>query len=271
MCSSLTLLVPFLLCYGLSVPVLHAIEIIAHRGASHDAPENTVAAARLAFQQHADAVEVDIWQTKDKQLAVIHDSTTERTTGVTGRVGEMTLAELQKLDAGAWKSQAYAGERIPALDDILKTRAKGKRIVIEIKDDHQLAAELVASLGRTGTTPQDAVIICFDYHTLRQVKERLPDHTCLWLVGYKPDKKTGEVSPGIDEMIRLCKAAGFDGLNLNFNWPIDKAFTGRVHDAGLKLYVWTVNDAELARHLAAAGVDGITTDRPAWLRKQLGK
>ena len=250
--------------------MLHAIEIIAHRGASHDAPENTVAAAKLAFQQHADAVEVDIWQTRDKRLAVIHDSTTQRTTGVNGKVEDMTMAELQRLDAGSWKSQTYAGERIPALDDILKIRMVGKRIVIEIKDNHELADELVASLKRTGTTGHDALIICFDYPTLRRIKERLPDYTCLWLAGYKPDKQTGKVSPDIDEMIRLCKAAGFDGLNLNFNWPIDQAFTEKVHNAGLKLYVWTVNDAEVAKRLAAAGVDGITTDRPEWLRGQLG-
>ena len=258
-----------LLLVGVTVPLLHAVEIIAHRGASHDAPENTVAAARLAFIQKADAVEVDVWQTKDKQLAVIHDNTTRRTTGADGKVEEMTMTDLRELDAGTWKGQAYAGEKIPELEEILNTRAEGKRIVIEIKDDRELTAELAATLERTGTTPRDAWIICFDYHTLSHLKRRLPDYNCLWLVGHKPDRKTGKVSPDLDEMIRLCKAADFDGLNLNFNWPIDRAFADKVHAAGLKLYVWTVNDAEVARRLVSAGVDGITTDRPAWLREQL--
>jgi glycerophosphoryl diester phosphodiesterase len=259
---------PNLVLLCLTAPMLQALEIIAHRGASHDAPENTVVAARLAFTQGADAVEVDVWQTKDGRLAVIHDKTTIRTTGVSGNVKEMTMADLRKLDAGTWKGGSYAGEQVPTLDDILNTRPKGKRIVIEIKDNHELATELAASLKRTGTTARDAVIISFDHPTLRHVKQRLPDYTCLWLASYQPDKKTGKVSPGLDEMIRVCKAAGFDGLNLNFNWPIDRAFTEKVHAAGLRLYVWTVNDADVAKRLVAAGVDGITTDRPAWLREQ---
>ncbi len=255
----------------LAAPMLHAVEIIAHRGASHDAPENTVASTKLGFKQKADAVEIDVWFTKDSKLAIIHDATTKRTTGVEGKVEEMTMEELQKLDAGTWKNKKYAGEKIPTLDDILKARAKGKKIVIEIKDDHDLTSELVASLKRTKTTPQDALIICFQYPTLKHIKQQLPDYTCLWLASYKPDKKTGKVSPDLDEMIRLCKVAGFEGLNLNFNWPIDEAFAKKVHDAGLKLYVWTVNDAEVAKRLVAAGVDGITTDRPEWLREQLKK
>ncbi len=255
----------------LAAPMLHAVEIIAHRGASHDAPENTVASTKLGFKQKADAVEVDIYFTKDGKIAVIHDSTTKRTTGVDGKVQEMTLPELQKLDAGSWKDKKYAGEKIPTLDDILKARAKGKKIVIEIKDDHELTPELIASLKRTKTTPQDALIICFQYPTLKYIKQQLPEYTCLWLASYKPDKKTGKVAPDLDEMIRLCKVAGFEGINLDQKWPIDAAFAKKVHDAGLKLYVWTVDDAALAKRLADAGVDGITTNRPEWLREQLKK
>ncbi len=255
----------------LAAPMLQAVEIIAHRGASHDAPENTVAATKLGFEQKADAVEIDIYFTKDGKIAVMHDPTTKRTTGMEGKVQEMTLPELQKLDAGSWKNSKYAGEKIPTLDDILNARAKGKKIVIEIKDDHELTPEMIAALKRTKTTPQDALIICFQYPTLKYVKQQLPEYTALWLASYKPDKKTGVVSPDLDEMIRLAKLAKFEGLNLDYKWPIDEAFAKKVHAAGLKLYVWTVDDAEVAKRLVAAGVDGITTNRPEWLRDQLKK
>ena len=94
---------------------LAAVDIVAHRGASHDAPENTVASARLAWKQGADAVETDIHLTRDGKVIVSHDKTTRRTTGRDGVIQEMTLAELRALDAGSWKSKEFAGEKLPLL------------------------------------------------------------------------------------------------------------------------------------------------------------
>lgn len=98
----------------------------------------------------------------------------------------------------------------------------------------------------------------------------LPDIPVLLLVSGNKDKETGQ-SPQLEELIAVAKAAGVDGLNLDVRFPIDQSVMKQVHRAGLKLYVWTVNDADQARRLAAAGVDGITTDRPGWLREQLEK
>ena len=92
------------------------VQIVAHRGASHDAPENTLAAHRLALAQGADCVETDVHLTGDGRLIVIHDKTTERTTGVAGRVAEMTQDALRALDAGRWKGEKFVGERLPLLE-----------------------------------------------------------------------------------------------------------------------------------------------------------
>src|ERR1700677_2285230 len=106
----------FLLLVLLVSPALRGAEIIAHRGASYDVPENTLAAFNLAWKEEADAVELDIYLTKDGKIVAIHDETTKRTTGVALNVADSTLAELQQLDAGAWKNAVWKGEQIPSLE-----------------------------------------------------------------------------------------------------------------------------------------------------------
>jgi glycerophosphoryl diester phosphodiesterase len=246
-----------------------ATEIIAHRGASHDAPENTLAAFRLAWEQGADAGELDIHQTKDGQIVVIHDATTKRNLGVDKPVAEQTLAELRKLDAGAWKGAEWKGERLPTLAEVLATMPKGKRMFIEIKCSAAVLPELDRVVRASGKALGQFAIIVFDFATAKAAKERFPDLHVHWLAAYKPDKRTGAM-PDIDALIARAKAAGFDGLDLEFKFPIDAQVAAKAKAAGLKLFVWTVNDAAAARRLAQAGVDGITTDRPAWLRAQLG-
>src|SRR5262245_24153707 len=100
------------------------LEIIAHRGASHDAPENTVASFQEAWRQKADSAELDIQLTKDGRIVVLHDSTTKRTTGTDLKVSEQTLAELRKLDAGSWKGEKFKGEKLPTLAEMLATAPK---------------------------------------------------------------------------------------------------------------------------------------------------
>ncbi|HEY8531638.1 MAG TPA: glycerophosphodiester phosphodiesterase family protein, partial [Limnochorda sp.] len=110
--------------------------ILAHRGASAEAPENTLAAFRLALEQGADGFELDIHRTRDGHLVVCHDERVDRTTDGTGFIGSMTLAELKKLDAGRWFDARFAGERIPTLDEVwaLVEEAGGIRLLnIEVK------------------------------------------------------------------------------------------------------------------------------------------
>ena len=247
---------------------LKAVELIAHRGASHDAPENTLAALRLGWEQGADADELDIYLTKDGHVVAIHDATTKRTTGVDKKVADSTLEELRALDSGSFKGPQWVGEKIPTLADALATLPDGKRMFIEIKCGPEVLPALETVMKASGKKAEQLVIIGFGYETVRLAKERLPQAPVYWLASYKEDKKTGEL-PKIKDLIAQTKKAGLDGLNLHYKFPIDADFVATVKGEGLKLYTWTVNDPAIAQQLAKAGVDGITTDRPAWLREQL--
>ncbi|MEA3213329.1 MAG: glycerophosphoryl diester phosphodiesterase [Chthoniobacter sp.] len=245
---------------------LSATEIVAHRGASQDAPENTVASFKLAWGQKADAGELDIHLTKDGRIVVIHDKTTKRTAGVDRNVVEQTLAEVRALDAGSWKGAQWKGEKIPTLAEALATVPEGKQMFIEIKGGD---AEVLPELGRVlkDWNSKQLVIIGSKYATMKEAKERFPELTVYWIES--PKKESQGLLPPIDGLIARAKAAKLDGLDVDYRFAIDQTFVSHVKEAGLKLYVWTVNDAAVARKLAALGIDGITTNRPGWLRDQL--
>jgi glycerophosphoryl diester phosphodiesterase len=253
------------------VPAL-AVEIIAHRGASYDAPENTLASVNLAWTKNADAVEIDVYLSRDDQIVVIHDSTTKRTGGKDAKVVEQTLDELRQLDVGSWKDEKYVGERIPTLAEVLATIPAGKRLFIEVKCGPEIVPVLQKDLRQAGKSPEQTVIIGFSYEAMLAAKQALPDLQVYWLASLKQDKETGRWNPPVGEMIEKAKAAGFDGLNLSYKAePIDEEFAQAIKRAGLGFYVWTVNSADDARRARRLGVEGITTDRPAWLRARLSE
>jgi glycerophosphoryl diester phosphodiesterase len=241
-------------------------EIVAHRGSSEEAPENTLAAFRLGFLE-ADACELDIHLSKDGQVVVMHDANTRRTAGVDKPIAQQTLSELKALDAGRWKGENFAGERIPLLSDVLALIPERKRLLIEIKCGPEVVPRLVSVIEEAERKPEQTALIAFSLETLRQAKLKLPKLQAYWLVGLKSEAKAGP--PDLAELIEIARLAGMDGLDLEGSFPIDAAFVGKVHAAGLKLYTWTVNDADAAGRMAAAGVDGITTDRPRMLREGL--
>jgi len=249
------------------------VEIIGHRGASHDAPENTVASVRLAWAQGADAAEIDVWLTKDARIVALHDETTERTTGKNWRVGDRTLAELATLDAGSWKGPQFAGEPIPTLEDVLETVPPGKRLVIEIKCGPEIVPHLKEVLGRCKKSPAQIVLIAFGYETICRSKQAMPEIPAYWLFGTSPkvDEETGAKSDWPEELAVKAARAGLDGIDIKYDSKITRDFTDKLRADGMELLVYTVNDAEVARRLAAAGVAGITTDRPGWLRAQLAE
>jgi glycerophosphoryl diester phosphodiesterase len=247
-----------------SVSSAPAVEIIGHRGASHDAPENTAASFNLGWKQEADADELDIYLTQDSQIIVIHDADAKRTTGVAAAVAKSTLAELRALDAGSWKGEAWKGEKLPTLREALATIPDGKRMFIEIKCGPEVLPALEADLRACGKKPEQLVLIGFGYKTMVEAKKRLPQLQVFWIVGHKKDE-----SPRLDAMIDQAKAGHLDGLDLDGRFPIDSTWVAQVKAAGLRLYVWTVDDPALAARFSAAGVEGITTNRPGWLRQQL--
>jgi len=247
---------------------MQIVEIIAHRGASYDAPENTLAALRLGWQQ-ADLVEIDIHQTSDGEIVLIHDDNTKRTAGLDKRVADQTLAEIRQLDAGIWKDARFTGEKNPTLDEAIEAMPDGKRLVIEVKCGAEVIPALQRSLERSGKSEQQFVIIAFSHTTLKAIKVALPEITMYWLQGFKENQQPGQITPTVDTLIQQAKDAHVEGVNLAYTGPIDAAFVRQIHAAGLKCYVWTVDSPDEARRLIAAGVDGITTNRPAWLCQQI--
>ncbi len=257
-----------LLSFTLAPTNLLGVEIIGHRGASADAPENTLAAMNLAWEQGADAVELDLWLSKDGKLIVFHDADTKRFESVSRPITSLTLGEARKIDVGSWKSAKFKGEPIPTLESILATIPKGRRIVLELKDGPHLVPELTRVLRASGVPERQLVVISFKYDSLVASKKDWPKVEHYFLMDYKQDANT-KTFPELKPLLARARSAGFDGLNLNFKWPITKAFAAEVKAAGLKLFVWTVDDVSVAQRLKDAGVDGLTTNQPKWLRDQL--
>jgi len=247
-----------------------AVEIIGHRGASFDAPENTLASFRLGYEQKADGVELDIHLTKDDKIVVMHDYDTARVGGSTNRIADSTLAELRRFEIGRWGKWTNENfhEKIPLLSEVLPIIPPGKKLFIEIKTGPEIVPELVEVLKRTNAKPEQLVIITFNFESAIMAKKMLPQLKTYWLVGYTIDKVTGKF-PDLKQTIAKAKAGHLDGLDLNFNWPLTKETVGEIKRAGFECHVWTVDDAAKAKEMADAGVDSITTNRPGWLRAQL--
>lgn len=245
------------------------MEIIGHRGASHDAPENTLAAVNLSWKQDADATEIDVYLSRDGHIVAIHDDTTKRTAGVDKRVDAQTLEELQKLDAGTWKGPRFAGEKIPTLGEVIATIPDGKRLFIEVKCGPEIVPELKRVIEAARKKPAQTAIISFSHDVVSEAKRTLPELRVFWIVGFKQDKQTGDWRPGIDEIIAKAKDAKVDGVDLGFAPVMDQHMVDRVKQAKLEFYVWTVDSPTDARMLATWGVDGITTNRPEFLREHL--
>lgn len=238
------------------------MEIIAHRGASHDAPENSIAAFQVAWEQMADAVELDIQLTKDGRVVAFHDQTTKRISGVNRRVAHLTFEELRALAASS-----SGGARIPSVEEVLATVPEGKMCYLEIKCGSEVLPGLARALRDSRKVGEQVAIIGFDHATMMRARRLFPGFPVYWVVS--PKRWSMGMHPSVDELIARVKLANLDGLELDARFRIDGEFVSRVKGADLNLHVWTVNEAAAARRLAALGVDGIMTDRPLWLREQL--
>ncbi len=246
----------------------HPVEIIAHRGASFDVPENTLAAVRLAWSQKADAVEVDVYLSKDGRIVVIHDPDTKQMAGVDRPVAEQTLAELQSLDVGRWKGAAWAGEKIPTLAQVLELLPEGKGMFLDIKSGPEIIPELRRVVAESGK-PSEHIAVIGPLDVCTAIKKALPKHPAYFLEEFRWDEKTGQWSPSAGDLVAAVRKAGLDGLDLGLKLPLDRSFIQSVKEADLKVYVWTVDDPGDARRLAEGGIDGITTNRPEFLRRQI--
>ena len=229
------------------------IQTIGHRGAAALEPENTLCAIRKAIELGMDYVEFDIHRCKSGEIVLIHDDTVERITKGSGRVSEMTVQQLRKLDAGK-------GERIPTLQEAIDT-CKGKiKMIIELKD-RGLEKEVIDVLIKNGIP--EAIIISFFHEFVKKAKEEA--------AGKKIKIKTGVILAGnpinVVEMARLANA---DYVTAN-HFYMDKEMAKKVKEAGLGLNVWTCNTEYDIKKAIAWGADMIASDNPELLDKVLGR
>jgi glycerophosphoryl diester phosphodiesterase len=235
---------------------------IAHRGASFVAPENTVAAAKLAWELGADAVECDIHLSKDNRIMVIHDKDTKRTclSKKNHSIADSPSTLLRDLDAGIWKDEKFKGERIPFLTEIIETVPAGKTLVVEVKCGVEVIPPLVRMMEKC-TKKEQIVFIAFDWKTMVEVKNTFPENKCYWLSASKN---------GLYKKIVEAAENGLDGVNLHYS-IIDEEVMKIAKENNLEVLAWTVDDPAEAKRLTELGVTKITTNRPDWLKEELGK
>ena len=242
------------------------MKIIAHRGASADAPENTLAAFRLAWEENADGVEFDIQLTADGQIVVIHDDDTRRTTGQPGAVCSWKLRDLQRLDSGSWKGAKWRGERIPTLEEALDAIPAGKLAFIEIKCGAEILPELRRVIQNIRFNPSRVVFVGFSIEVMALAKRTFD--TCLVLWNVEPQSVAN--AEWVRGLCRQVRQSGIGGLGLGIGRVVNVETVRIIREEGQQLFVWTVDDAKTARRTKDIGVEFIATNKPGWIRKQIG-
>lgn len=239
--------------------------IIAHRGASAYAPENTLAAFELALRQGADAIELDAKLTADGQVVVIHDQTVNRTTEGSGRVKDLTLAELRKLDAGSHFDIAFQGEPIPTLDEVFKAVGQLTHINVELTNYSSIYDDLpgkVAKLVKRHKLFRRVIFSSFNPVALLRIRRLVPDAPIGLLA--LPGRKGWLARSWFGRLLT------YQSLNLELN-DVTPALVKQTHRNGCYLYVYTINQARMMHQLFDMDVDGIFTDDPVLARQVLTK
>lgn len=225
--------------------------VIAHRGFSAIAPENTIAAVEASIDAGAGMVEVDVLLSADGAVVCIHDDTVDRTTDGSGRVAELTLAELKRLDAGGRFDRRFRDERIPTLDEVLAV-ARGRILVnVEIKEEAPVGiVPRVAAAIRGHGMEQRVLLSSFAVHTLRRAVTEAPEIPRALLV----DTLRGDTW-------QLAREIGVVAVNPKRKLA-DEGFVAEAHRRGMAVLPYTVNRRRAMERLIRIGVDGVFTDRP---------
>ncbi|HNS31989.1 MAG TPA: glycerophosphodiester phosphodiesterase family protein [bacterium] len=226
---------------------------VAHRGFSGRYPENTLLSFEKAVQMGVDFIELDVRETMDGKPVVIHDASTERTTGKTGNVNEMTCDEIKKLDAGEFKG--YENVRIPFLEDVFDAMRGRTRILIEIKD---ASPSRILSLVKEFKMKEDVIIGSFKMEYLKEVRI------------ISPQSATALISSTFPENPGVLLECGIPILDINHK-RMNKEIACNFLAGGISLGVWTVDDEKEMEPLIDSGILFLTTNRPDVLHGLLGR
>lgn len=244
---------------------------VAHRGASHLAPENTLMAYRISVTAGATGAECDVYRSKDGALFLAHDGTTKRTMGGGDRkVTDLTFAELRKLDAGAWKGKQFKGEPVPTLDEYLELlKDTTCHPVVEIKMDG-IEKPVLDSIRKAGML-EVTTIIAFSKNVVKEIRKQEPNICVAWLHSENLKDK-GSAEENADRMFEFymnaCKELDTKVLDLGHGVLSEKLIK-KLQAAGIHVWCWTVNDVARMNQLLDWGIESITTDRPELLTEVL--
>lgn len=230
------------------------VQVIAHRGASAEAPENTLAAFRLAVAEHADVVELDVQESLDGEVMVIHDSDLMKVGGSPMKIWEHTAAELRTIDIGSHKGAQFRDERVPTLAEALAVCKGSAHVLIELKSygHDQRLEERVAGIVEAAGMEKDCAYMSLDHYMVGRIKRLRPT----WRVGVLVAKAYGDLT-----------TLGADFLAVEARMATARLFVWRTHRAQQEVFAWTVNDPTWMLFAMGRGVDGLITDRPALARR----
>jgi glycerophosphoryl diester phosphodiesterase len=222
----------------------------AHRGASGHAPENTLAAMRLAMEMGAHMSELDVQQTADDRLVLLHDDDLDRTTSGRGPLWQKPLAELQSYEAGKWFAPQFAGEPLPTLEDVISLVRGKMKLNIEVKlHGHERdIAKLVVATIRSEKFENECLVTSFGHEVADEIK------------ALAPELKVGYIF-GKDEYHERVFEGPVEVLSVN-HYLISAEFMKRARAANKEVHVWTVNEKPLMHRLMDLGVDAIITNYP---------
>ena len=231
------------------------MRVIAHRGCSGRAPENTLAAIRQAIDVGADMVEIDVTMTADGHVILLHDETLDRTTDGVGAPTDMTLDEIRRLDAGSWFGPEYAGERIPTLAEAFET-VKGRVLMnVEIKTEavaHGVVPKVAAAINEHEMIDQ-VVVSSFSPEALRLMK--ITDPAIVTASLFNKELHTGR------DPLEIIQEVGSRGFNIAAK-RVTEAMVERCRNHGFPVAVYTVNEPAELRRLKDMGVNAVFTDHP---------
>ena len=233
------------------------VEIIAHRGAAGKAPENTLASIRQALEDKTDWVEIDVQESSDGKVVVIHDSDFMKLAGVDMKVWDGTLKQLQEIDIGSWFSPEFSNERVPTLAKVLE-EAKGRaRVMIELKyyGKNQNLEQRVVDLVEQADMVDNVSIMSLKYEGIQKIQKIRPD----WIYGLLAAKAIGNLA-GLD--------VNFLAVNMGM---ATSGFIRSAHQKGKMVYVWTVDDRVSMSRMMSMCVDGIITNEPEMARQVLAE
>ena len=239
-----------------NVAIFHETKVMAHRGASTEAPENTMAAFQKAIDDMADYIELDVQLTNNGEVIVMHDSNAYRTTGVDANIVNMTYKEVKTLDAGSWFSDEYVGENVPSLKEVLELTQGKIKLNIELKpaDNGTALAKNTVRIIEKYNMVNDCVITSFSESALKAVKT------------YNQEIKVGYILSAAYGDFYDMKNVDFFSVNAAF---LSKRTIDAIHNSGKRVYAWTVNNKESIKNLTNKGVDGIITDNPVLARETI--